>query len=52
MKDALKAADLRQQFIDQGALPVGGTPAQFQSLIDNDRRRYAKIIAEKNISVD
>ena len=52
VKDALKAADLRQQFIDQGALPVGGTPAQFQSLIDNDRRRYAKIIAEKNISVD
>ena len=52
VKDALKAADLRQQFIDQGALPVGGTPAEFQALIDNDRHRYAKIIAEKNISVD
>ena len=50
--EALKAPDLRQQFIDQGALPVGGTPAQFQALIDNDRRRYAKIIAEKNISVE
>ena len=50
--DALKAADLRQQFIEQGALPVGGTPAEFQAVIDNDRRRYAKIIAEKNISVE
>lgn len=52
VKEALKAPDLRQQFIDQGALPVGGTPAEFQSLIDNDRRRYAKIIAEKNITAE
>jgi tripartite-type tricarboxylate transporter receptor subunit TctC len=52
VKDALKAADLRQQFIDQGAIPAGGTPAEFQALIDNDRRRYAKIIAEKNITVE
>ena len=52
VKDALKSADLRQQFIDQGALPVGGTPAEFQALIDNDRRRYAKIINEKNITVE
>ena len=52
VKEALKAPDLRQQFIDQGALPVGGTPAEFQALIDNDRRRYAKIIADKNITVE
>jgi tripartite-type tricarboxylate transporter receptor subunit TctC len=52
VRDALKAPDLRQQYIDQGAMPVGGTPAEFQALIDNDRRRYAKIIQEKNIAVD
>jgi tripartite-type tricarboxylate transporter receptor subunit TctC len=52
VRDVLKAPDLRQQFIDQGAMPVGGTPAEFQALIDNDRRRYAKIIQEKNIKVE
>ena len=52
VKQALKEPDLRQQFIDQGALPVGSTPKEFQALIDNDRRRYAKIIIEKNITVD
>jgi tripartite-type tricarboxylate transporter receptor subunit TctC len=52
VRDAMSAPDLRQQFIDQGAMPVGGTPAQFQALIDNDRRRYAKIIQEKSIAVD
>jgi tripartite-type tricarboxylate transporter receptor subunit TctC len=52
VKEALKEPDLRQQFIDQGALPVGSTPKEFQALIDNDRRRYAKIINEKNITVD
>jgi tripartite-type tricarboxylate transporter receptor subunit TctC len=52
VKETLKAQDLRQQFIDQGALPVGSTPKEFQALIDNDRHRYAKIITEKNISVD
>jgi tripartite-type tricarboxylate transporter receptor subunit TctC len=52
VRDALKAPDLRQQFVDQGAMPAGGTPAEFQALIDNDRRRYAKIIQEKNITVE
>jgi tripartite-type tricarboxylate transporter receptor subunit TctC len=48
----MQIPELRQQFVDQGAAPVGGTPAQFQALIDGDRRRYAKIIQEKNIAVD
>jgi tripartite-type tricarboxylate transporter receptor subunit TctC len=52
VREVMQVPELRQQFIDQGAVPVAGTPAQFQSLIDNDRRRYAKIIEEKNIAVD
>jgi tripartite-type tricarboxylate transporter receptor subunit TctC len=47
--EVMAIPEVRQQFIDQGAVPVGGTPAAFQALIDNDRRRYAKIIQEKNI---
>ena len=42
----------RQQFIDQGAIPVGSTPAQFKALIDADRARYGKIIVEKDIKLE
>jgi tripartite-type tricarboxylate transporter receptor subunit TctC len=52
VREVMQIPELRQQFIDQGAVPVGSTPAQFQALIDNDRRRYATIIQEKNIAVD
>jgi tripartite-type tricarboxylate transporter receptor subunit TctC len=52
VREVMGIAELRQQFVDQGAVPVGSTPAQFQSLIDGDRRRYARIIQEKNIAVD
>lgn len=52
VREALRIPELRQQFIDQGAVPVGSTAAEFQALIDNDRARYAKIIREKNITVE
>ena len=52
VRDTMQEAELRQKFVDQGAQPVGGTPAEFQALIDNDRRRYAKIIQDKNITVE
>jgi tripartite-type tricarboxylate transporter receptor subunit TctC len=42
----------RQQFIDQGALPVGSTPAEFKALIDTDRARYGKIIVDKDIRLE
>jgi tripartite-type tricarboxylate transporter receptor subunit TctC len=52
VREVMQVPELRQQFIDQGAMPAAGTPAQFQALIDNDRRRYAKIIQEKSIAVE
>jgi tripartite-type tricarboxylate transporter receptor subunit TctC len=52
VREVMQIPELRQQFVDQGAVPVGSTPAQFQSLIDSDRTRYARIIREKNIAVD
>lgn len=42
----------RQALSQQGAIPRSSTPAQLQALIDNDRKRYARIIREKNISID
>jgi tripartite-type tricarboxylate transporter receptor subunit TctC len=50
--EAVNSPDVREQFVAQGATPVGGTPAEFKSLIDSDRVRYAKIIKEKNISAE
>jgi len=48
----LADADVRKKLLDQGATPVGSTPAEFKSLIEADRERYAKIIKEKNITAD
>ena len=50
--ELLHEPELKQKFIEQGAMPVGSTPAEFQALIDNDRRRYARIINENNITVE
>lgn len=49
---AVMASDVRDKFNQQGAIVIGGPPAQFKSLIDRDRRRYARLIAEKNITVE
>ena len=48
----MSATEIRERFVGQGAIPVGSTAAQFQVLIDTDRERYAKIIAQKGISAE
>ena len=35
-----------------GAIPMGMTPAQFGTLIADDRKRYARIIKERGITLD
>jgi tripartite-type tricarboxylate transporter receptor subunit TctC len=52
VKEALGDAALRQKLVDQGAVPQGSTPAEFQALIDHDRRRFAKVIQDKNITAE
>ena len=52
VKAVLAEPATRQQFIDQGALPVGSTPAEFKALIETDRARYGKIIVEKDIKLE
>lgn len=51
-QEVVKAADIRDKLVGLGAVPVGSDPAQFQTLIDRDRKRYARLIKEKGISVD
>ena len=50
--EVLAIAEVRQQLIAQGATPIGGNAAQFKTLIDNERTRYARIIKEKNITAE
>jgi tripartite-type tricarboxylate transporter receptor subunit TctC len=40
------------RFVALGGVPRGSTPAQFSKLIADDRERYAKVIADRKITVD
>jgi tripartite-type tricarboxylate transporter receptor subunit TctC len=48
----LSAPDVRQQLIEQGAVPRATTPDEFSQQIHADRQRYAKLIEERGIRVD
>ncbi len=52
VREVLAAEDTQRKLTDLGALPKGTTPAQFQQLIANDRKRYAHIIQDKKIGLD
>jgi tripartite-type tricarboxylate transporter receptor subunit TctC len=52
VREIVTSPDVRDQLIAQGATPVGGSPAEFAALIESDRRRYAQIIRDRNISAD
>ena len=52
VREVIAAEDTRSKLVDLGAVPLANTPAQFTQMIDADRKRYAKIIADRKISVD
>ncbi|SDC63184.1 Tripartite-type tricarboxylate transporter, receptor component TctC [Cupriavidus sp. YR651] len=52
VKQVVAIPEVKKQLIDQGAIPVGSTPQQFAELIANDRKRYARIIADNHLSAD
>jgi tripartite-type tricarboxylate transporter receptor subunit TctC len=52
VREVLALPDVREQLLQQGATPAGGTPAEFAKLMDDDRKRYAQIIHERNITAD
>lgn len=52
VRAVLQTPDLRDRLVQQGATPVGSSPDELRALIDRDRARYAKIIAEKAITAD
>ena len=49
VREILAQKDTQQTFISQGAIPRSLSTAEFTALIDNDKKRYARIIQDKNI---
>jgi tripartite-type tricarboxylate transporter receptor subunit TctC len=52
VREVLARDDIRDRLIGLGAVPAGSTPTQFGSLIENDRKRYARIIRERGITTN
>ena len=52
LRDVVASDDVKQKLIELGAVPSGNTPAQFQAMIESDRKRYAQVIKDKKITVD
>jgi len=52
VQEIMATPEMKQRFIEQGATPVGGNPAQFKTLIDSEMQRYRTIIAEKGITAE
>lgn len=52
VREVVGAEDVKAKLVNLGAVPLANTPAQFTQMIANDRKRYAKIIADRKITVD
>lgn len=52
LQQVLALPDVQQQLLAQGAVAKGGTPADFERLIANDRKRYARIIIDNKIVLE
>jgi tripartite-type tricarboxylate transporter receptor subunit TctC len=52
LQKVLAMPDVQQQLLAQGAVARGGTPADFTRLIADDRRKYARIIIDNNLTAD
>lgn len=52
VREVIAADDVKGRLTELGAVPRTTTPAQFATLIDADRKRYAQIIRERKITVD
>ena len=52
VREVLASDEVKLKLIELGAVPAGTAPAQFQALINSDRRRYEQVIKDKKISVD
>jgi tripartite-type tricarboxylate transporter receptor subunit TctC len=50
--DIVGNEDVKNRIVALGGVPRTNTPAQFARMVDGDRKRYAKVITERQISAD
>jgi tripartite-type tricarboxylate transporter receptor subunit TctC len=50
--EALAAPDVRQKFLEQGAVPGGGTPEQAARFIRDESERWSKVIRSAKVTVE
>ncbi|MGO4303814.1 MULTISPECIES: Bug family tripartite tricarboxylate transporter substrate binding protein [unclassified Cupriavidus] len=49
---AIQSQDVKDRLAKLGAEPVGGTPAQFATMVKKDSARWGKLIKDRKIQVD
>ncbi len=49
--DALKLPDVRARFLEQGAEPVGNTPAEMSAFVKEETARWQKVIQTANVTL-
>ena len=52
LQQVIAMPDVQTQLINQGAVAKGGGAAEFSQLIAADRKKYARIIVENNLSAE
>jgi tripartite-type tricarboxylate transporter receptor subunit TctC len=52
LQQVVAMPDVQQQLLAQGAVTRGGTPAEFSELIAADRKKYARIILDNQLTAD
>ena len=52
IKEAVALSESQKTLISQGATPHSTTPAELKAIIDRDRARYGKVIADRAIKVE
>ena len=49
--EVVKMPEVQKTFTTAGFLPIGGSPAEFSSLIERDSKKYAEIIESAGVTV-
>jgi len=49
---SLGTAAMKEKLVAQGAIPSGNTPAQFAKLIDDEHRKWSKVVKDSGAKVD
>lgn len=50
-RDVLADAKVRQRLVAMGVAPVGNTPAEMEASMATERRRWSKVVADRNIRI-